>query len=269
LDATTRVKLSPEQETLLITLFAKAQPDNPILFDPNARRVLERIDYDFASLRVPQKTVVLVSQRAKKIDAVARAFMAEYPSAVVVHIGCGLDARFERVDDGSVEWYDLDMGPVIELRSRFFPDRPRYHAIASDAADLSWLDRIHADGRPVLVIAEGLLMYLSEGDVRALILRLREVFPGCRLVGDVFSRLAARAASRHPSLKRTGAHIGFGIDDAREVESWAPGVRLLEEWYFTNDPELATLGPTYRLVYGLVRHFKVARLAQRIVYYQL
>jgi O-methyltransferase involved in polyketide biosynthesis len=231
LDSTTRVKLTPEQETLLITLFAKAQPGNRIFFDPKAREVLERIEYDFDALRVPRKTVVLVSQRAKKIDAIARDFMAAHPGAVILHLGCGLDTRFERIDDGLVEWYDLDMAPVIELRSKLFEPRARYHVVASDAADLGWLDRIDARGRPVLVIAEGLLMYLSGEDVRALVLRLRDTFPGCRLVADVFSRMTAKVASRHPSLKRTGAHIGWGIDDARELETWAPGIRLLEEWY--------------------------------------
>lgn len=265
----TKVKLSPEQETLLITLFAKAQKDNPIFFDPRALGVVERIDYDFSALRVPHKTVVLVSQRAKKIDAIASEFMREHPGAVVVHIGCGLDARFERIDDGAVEWYDLDMSPVIELRKRFFEPRERYHTVSSDAADLSWMDAIHAGGRPVLVIAEGLLMYLEDDDVRRLFVRLRETFPGCRIVGDVFSRMTARAASRHPSLKRTGAHIGWGVDDAHDVETWGPGIRLLEEWYFTDDPELAKLGPALLLMYRLAGRFKAARLAQRIVYYQL
>lgn len=268
-DSTTKVKLSPEQETLLITLYAKAQPGNPIFFDTRAREILERVDYDFSALHVPYKTVVLVSQRAKKIDEIAREFLRAHSGAVVVHLGCGLDARFERVDDGAVEWYDLDMAPVIELRTRFFQPHERYHTVASDAADLAWLDQIEASGRPVLVIAEGLLMYLEEADVRRLVLRLRERFPGCRLVGDVFSLMTARAARRHPSLQRTGAHIGWGIDDSCEVEGWAPGIRLLEEWYFTHDPSLASLGRAYRLMYSLAGRFKAARMAQRIVYYQL
>ena len=80
----TRVKvtLTPEQETLLITLYAKAQPDNPLFFDPMARDILNRVDYDFARLRVPYKTVILVCQRAKKVDMVTRGFLDEHPSGV-------------------------------------------------------------------------------------------------------------------------------------------------------------------------------------------
>jgi O-methyltransferase involved in polyketide biosynthesis len=102
-----------------------------------------------------------------------------------------------------------------------------------------------------------------------LVLQLQETFPGCRLIADVFSRQTARSAANHPSLKKTGATIGWGIDDPHEMEAWAPGLRLLEEWYFTDDPDLARLSLGYRLAYRLAGAFKAAKRAQRIVYYQL
>jgi len=264
-----KVKLTPEQETLLITLYAKAQPSNPLFFDPTARDILNRIDYDFSRLRVPNKTVVLVCQRAKKIDNVTRDFLDEHPGALVLQLGCGLDSRFLRVDDGRVNWYDLDMPPVIELRHQFFNESERYHMIAASVIDLEWMKAVASDGRPVLVVAEGLLMYLDEADVRQLVLRLQEVFPGCRLIADVFSRLTARSAANHPALKYTGATMGWGIDDPHELEVWAPGVRLLEEWFFTDDPDLARLSAGYRLAYRLAGAFRMVQRAHRIVYYQL
>lgn len=264
-----KITLSPEQETLLIPLYAKAQPENPLFFDPKAREILNLVDYDFARLRVPYKTVVLVCQRAKKMDAAVRDFLVEHPNAMVLHLGCGLDSRFWRVDNGKVEWYDLDMQPVIDLRQKFYPPVDRYHTIASSVTDLAWMARIEAAGQPVLVMAEGLMMYLDEADVRQLLLRLRETFGGYRLVADVFSRMTARSAARHPSLKHTGASIGWGIDDPHEIEAWMPGVRLIEEWFFTQDPDLARLSPFYRFAYQLAGAFKLVQRAHRIVYYQL
>jgi O-methyltransferase involved in polyketide biosynthesis len=264
-----KVKLTPEQETLLITLYAKAQPGNPHIFDPMARDILNRIDYDFSRLRVPHKTVVLVCQRAKKLDNVTRGFLDEHPGAVVLQLGCGLDSRFLRVDDGQVNWYDLDMSPVIELRHPFFCESERYHMIAASVTNLEWMNAVAFDGRPVLVVAEGLLMYLDEDDVRQLAFRLQEVFPGCRLIADVFSRLTARSAANHPALKYTGATTGWGIDDPHELEAWAPGIRLLEEWFFTDDPDLAHLSVGYRLAYRLAGAFRMVQRAHRIVYYQL
>jgi O-methyltransferase involved in polyketide biosynthesis len=264
-----KLTLSPEQETLLITLYAKAQPDNPLFFDPMAQQILNQVDYDFARLKVPYKTVVLICQRAKKLDVVTRDFLAEHPNSLVLQLGCGLDSRFWRVDNQRVNWYDLDMPPVIELRRQFFPESDRYHLVSASVTDLEWMDGVASNGRPVLVVAEGLLMYLGEADVRRLVLRLQDTIPGCRLIADVFSRLTARSATSHPSLKSTGATLGWGIDDPHEMEAWAPSIRLLEEWNFTDDPDLAQLSLSYCLAYKLAGAFKMVRQAHRVVYYQL
>ena len=184
-------------------------------------------------------------------------------------LGCGLDSRFYRVDDGRVTWYDLDMPPVVELRRKFFTETERYRMIAASVVDLAWMDTVASGGRPVLVVAEGLLMYLDEADVKRLVLGLHETFPGCQLVADVFSRMTARSATNHPSLKNTGASLGWGIDDPCELETWASGIHLLEEWYFTDDPDLAQLPIGYRMAYRLAGAFKIVQRAHRIVYYQL
>jgi O-methyltransferase involved in polyketide biosynthesis len=218
---------------------------------------------------VPYKTVVLVCQRAKKLDAVTRNFLAKHPAGVVLHLGCGLDSRFWRVDDGQVEWYDLDMPPVIELRQRFYPAHERCHLVASSVTDLEWMAQVKPAGRPVLVVAEGLLMYLPEAEVKRLFLQLRQEFPGCQFVADVFSRMTARSATQHPSLKQTGASIGWGIDDPHEIETWSQGIQLIEEWYFTQDPDLDRLSPAYRFAYRLAGAFMMGKRAHRIVYYQL
>jgi O-methyltransferase involved in polyketide biosynthesis len=264
-----KITLTPEQETLLIPLYAKGQPGNPLLFDPQAEAILSQVDYDFTRLKVPYKTVILVCQRAKKFDTVARSFLAEHPDGVVLHLGCGLDGRFWRVDNGTVEWYDLDMSPVIELRQRFLPAHERCHLLSSSVTDLKWMEQVRAGGRQVLVVAEGLLMYLGEADVKRLLLQLRETFPGCRLTADVFSRMTARAATRHPSLKQTGASIAWGMDDPHEIEPWAQGIHLIEEWFFTQDPDLGRLSVGYRFAYKLAGAFMIAKRAHRIVYYQL
>ncbi len=112
-------------------------------------------------------------------------------------------------------------------------------------------------------------MYLDEADVRRLVLRLPEKVSCSRLIADVFSRQTARSATNHPALKYNAATIGWGIDDPDELEAWAPGLRLLEEWYFTGDPDLARLNFGYRLAYRLAGAFKMVQRAHRILYYQL
>ncbi len=158
---------------------------------------------------------------------------------------------------------------VIELRRKFYEETPRYHLLANSVTDLSWIDRIATKGRPALVVAEGLFMYLTEADVKALIRKLQAAFPGCAVVFDAYSALTARNAARHPSLKKMGAVIGWGIDDVKAMESWGEGIQVKDEWCFTQDDAIDRLDPGYRLAFKLAGLFAAARKAHRLVYVTL
>jgi len=257
---------------LLIPLYARAresQQPRPLLVDEQAQTVLARIAYDFERLKVPRKTAVMLCMRSRKLDDSAREFLRGQPHSVVIHLGCGLDGRYGRVDNGQVEWYDVDMPEVIELRRKFYAESERYHLIAAPVSPPEWVAAIDARQRPVLVIAEGVMMYLKEGELRDLILRLKATFPGSELVFDAYSVLTAQNAVRHPALKQTGAVVHWGIDDARAIEQWAEGIRLVSEWYFTQAADLAQLDWGYRLAFWLAGMFPLVRKAHRIVHYRL
>jgi len=264
-----KITLTAEQETLLITLLAKSDASSPVFFDPIAKEIKSRIQYDFASLKVPYKTIILVGQRSKKMDDEAIEFLSTHPDGVVLHLGCGLDSRFWRVDNGRTRWYDLDLPAVVKLRKKFYEPHDRYETIASSVTDLSWIDQVQTEGKAVLIIAEGLLMYLLEADVKNLFLSMQKLFPGCRIIADAFSTLAAKSAARHVSLRKTGASVNWGVDDPGIIESWAPNIQLIEEWYFSKDPSIKKLRLEYRLAYQLAGLFQAANRAHRILYYQL
>ena len=95
-------------ETLLIPLYIRAresQHPDAILKDDLAVAVINQFDYDFSRIRLQQHDLVGIIMRVKKFDSHVRDFLSRSLDAVVVHIGCGLDTRFERVDDGRVEWF--------------------------------------------------------------------------------------------------------------------------------------------------------------------
>lgn len=265
-----KVHLEAEQETLLITLYSKAYGCAGSLFDDQKiKEILDGVDYDFKKLKVPSKTILTICLRAKKFDGYVREFLIRHPGGMVLHLACGLDTRYDRVDNGEVEWYDLDLPDVIDLRKRFFKETNRYHMIASSVTDLRWLEEVAYQGQPVMVVAEGLMMYLEERDVKSLVLKLKEKFPGCELVFDAFSTLTAKNIKRHPSIMQTGAAIKWGIDDPKAVEGWASGIRLREEWSYTQSDEISKFGLANLLIYRLAGLFSVVRRAHRILYYKL
>jgi O-methyltransferase involved in polyketide biosynthesis len=265
-----KIHLSEAQETLLITLYAKARGcPQTILNDEKSRQIMDRVAYDFSKLKVPIGTSLTVCVRARKLDDYVRQFLARHPDGIILHLGCGLDSRCERVDYGEAQWYDLDVPDVIDLRKRFFAETERYQMISAWVNDLDWMQAIAYQGQPVFVVAEGLMMYLREQQVKELVLALKEKFPGCKLAFDAYSELTVRRVGAHPSLRKTGAVIHWGIDDPKAVEGWADGIRLEEEWFFNQSETIQSLALVYQLIFKITGLFMIAKRAQRILYYSL
>lgn len=262
-----RIVLTAERETLLIPLYCRAvesKRTKPILRDPTAESILTRIDYDFRRLKTPRQSLATLAMRAKRLDWYVQDYASRYDTPLVLHLGCGLDSRYLRVGSPKGTWYDLDFPEVISLRRRFYEESREWRMIPSEVTNLSWLDSIEESG-PACVIAEGLLMYLREEQVKSLFLALQARFPGSEIAFDAYSHLTARSVSNHPSLRRTGARVQWGIDDAREIEAWGVNISVMEEWYFTESADVACLGPAYRLLFRIMGSIPAARRAHRVI----
>jgi O-methyltransferase involved in polyketide biosynthesis len=236
--------LSPVAETLLIPLCVRAleaQRPDALFKDEKAAALVQQIGCDPAHIleKVEPYSQAAVLLRNLKIDRDVQDFIGRHPDAVVVQIGCGLDVRFERVDNGQVEWYDLDLPEVIALRRELIGgEKERYHLLACSVLEDAWLDVVSAHRpRPFLFLAESVLMYFTEAQVRQLVLAWKERFPGAELLFDAFSPLMAWANNLRVSKTGVGAPFQWGLKRPRELESWGAtsstgaGIRLLEEWY--------------------------------------
>ena len=241
----TRPELSGIAETLLLPLYIRAmesQRPDALIKDDKAVALLRGLDHDsswMTQMRVDEEDIVGLALRNREIDRAARDFLARHPPAVIVHIGCGLDSRYERVDDGRVEWYDLDLPEVIELRRKLIGgEGPRYHLLAGSAFDSAWFDTVSVHRpRPYLFVAEGVLMYFEEAQIKALVLALRDHFPSAELIFDAFSPFLVRMNNLRISRTKIGARYRWGLKRGRDIESWGAGIRLLNEWYPFSRPE--------------------------------
>lgn len=239
--------LAGVSETLLMTLYVRAresqQPD-AMIHDDKAMEMVARIAGDFARLRMRRHDEIAVIMRMKKFDKHVCEFLARNPEGIVVHLGCGLDTRFERVDNGQVEWFDLDMPDVIELRRKLIDsESTRYHMLAASAFDPGWFAEVDRyKSRPVLFIAEGVLPYFEEAQVQSLFLNLRAHFPGSELACDAHTPFVVWADNLHLALAGVKARLHWKLKNPKDVENWGEGIRLLDEWnYFEEDePRLTT-----------------------------
>jgi O-methyltransferase involved in polyketide biosynthesis len=266
-----RITLTQEKETLLVPLYIKAiesRRPHPIISDPKAVEILHNIDYDFQKLHMPRQSLVTLAMRAKKLDSITKDYIHANENPLILHLGCGLDSRVLRVGDDTVRWYDLDYPEVIRLRKAFYEETEHYRMIPSSVTDLSWLDAVEQAG-PACIIAEGLLMYLHEEDVKSLVCELRRRMPGSQIAFDAYSRLAAKGANNHPSIKKTGARIHWGIDEAAQIEKWGDGIKLLEEWFFTDSEDIPSLGFWSRFMFAVAGKFRTVKKAHRVLHFKL
>ncbi|CQD08310.1 O-methyltransferase domain-containing protein [Mycobacterium europaeum] len=231
-----RVDLHGPPETMLATLYAKALDadlPNPILGDRYAKEAVGRIDYDWAKTTITARKSASVTTRTAHLDIWARQFLDAHPSAVVLHMGCGLDGRYFRLQPGPlVEWYDIDYPDVAELRTRLYPAAEHCHVVAASVTDPAWLTRIPND-RPALMIAEGLTMYLCEQDGIALLRRVVDRFDRGELQFDAFNRMGIKSQWMNAVVRRSGSKLSWGIDGPGEILAAVPGTRLLSwvRWF--------------------------------------
>lgn len=197
--------------------------------------------------RLDRKLWVHIVLRAKRYDAYVQEFIEKYPNGVVVNIACGLDDRFERVDNGTIDFYEVDLPDILKLKAKCFPPSERYHQIAQSVFEYNWMDQLPND-RPLLFLAEGLFMYCQEEEVKGLLLELERRFSGCEFVFELFNRFWTTSwrkpilelILRHKFRFDPDAQMTFGLRTGYEIASWHSNFKLVDEWnYFdSKDPRI-------------------------------
>ena len=223
-------ELGPVQETLLIPLLSRArETERPrgLLRDPQAVAMVRDLDYDFSKWEGGRsmKGAVL---RACMFDRYVEDFLAAHPGGTVVEIGCGLDTRFDRVDNGHVRWFDLDLPDTVALRRRFFDDKPRRTMLAASVLDTGWMDQVEAAGGPWMFVAEAVLIYLDAPDAQRAIVNIAGRFPGARIAFDTTAARMVETQDRHDAMRHLPRESWFRwkCDEPQEIERWGANLRL-------------------------------------------
>jgi methyltransferase (TIGR00027 family) len=249
------ISLTDVNNTSLLTLFCRAvdsRRSDRIIADPMAEKIAERLVpiikgsedellKDLSQWKVNSQVTVHIALRAAKYDQYARDFLATHPNGVIVNLGCGLDSRFHRLDDGKVVLYDLDFPDVIDLKRRLVEENDRYHFLPYSVLDFRWMDMLsEVQNQPILFLAEGLLMYLKPEEVKSLVQTLSQRYPGSELVCEVFNSawlkdpwgpMVHRKMQQRLKMGKE-AHFYSGLSSPNEMEEWFPGVQFLEDWSY-------------------------------------
>lgn len=211
------MKLNNESKTLFIPLLGKAimSKDNIFLHDPKAEEIIENLDFDFSSLKQSKWLSMYMSLRSLIIDELCNNYLKEHENATIIHLGCGLDSRNLRIKEEFKKFYDIDYQSVIEIRKKFYEENSKYKMISSSVTDSDWLNQIESS-KNILIVAEGLTMYLKEQEIKKIISNINNKFDNVYFIFDAYTKKGVKASKIKNPVNRMKAEIKYGIDNANE-----------------------------------------------------
>ncbi|TWI75307.1 methyltransferase (TIGR00027 family) [Desulfobotulus alkaliphilus] len=230
--------LDAVSRTLLLPLYFRAEEcdaPSPIVHDPMAKELVKKIPYDFNVLKKHTLMKTATLMRVAAVDRMVDHFLKRHPDAVVVNVGAGLDTRFFRMDTGRMDWYEMDLPEVMKIRRLFFGEDQRYHMVDASLKDPDWHRQILCANRPLLIIVEGVLMYLEEACVRNFINQILRNFSSSFLIFDAVSPYQVIMSAFNPTLMLTGARFKWGMNAPDELESWRNDIRMHESHYYLGE----------------------------------
>jgi O-methyltransferase involved in polyketide biosynthesis len=229
--------LTGVSETLLVPLHYRVEEsksDSSPFKDEVAERFHDSIDYDWSKFRGESMQRRVMPIRTAILDDQVKEFLAKAPDGLVVNLGAGLDTRFYRLDNGTVEWIELDLPIVIALRRKLQePENARHRLVAASVLDEKWVATVKPVAtKRILLVAEGLLPYFSEEEHRKIFGYLASNFPGQEMLFQTNAPSLIQGFVQHSDLSkmRSNVELRWGLEDSRQVSSLDPNIEFIREF---------------------------------------
>ena len=185
-----KVNVAGVPETMVQTLYARAKETrkkNAKINDEIAVELVEKLDYDFSKADKDKAMNYGVIARTIVLDRMVEQYLEKHANTIVINIACGLDTRCYRMEGKYLRWYNVDLQETMEIRRQFLSETGPIYQIAKSAMDDSYVDDIDYHGENVLVIIEGLTMYLCEKDIRKMFSIIEKSFQEVTVMVETMS----------------------------------------------------------------------------------
>lgn len=220
-------------KTLYIPLYGKSfvSKKGIILHDAKAEEIWAKEGFELKGRSKSKWLAYNMAMRARVFDDWTDQMLEKDPEAIVLHIGCGMDSRCLRVKQPYSCWYDCDFPDVLEVRRQYYQETSSYHMMELDAADTEKINEL-PEGDTAVVILEGISMYLTNGQLKALIAALRKKYLYVHVLLDVYTEYGAKASEHKNPINDVGVTKVYGVDDI-DIICEGTGVMKIAEHSFT------------------------------------
>jgi len=230
-----KVNLGVVQETLLIPLYFRsleAKKENPRIDASYDVELVNQLDYDFSKFTGKWSMEGCVV-RAVILDKEVQKYINEHPDCIVLNFGCGLCTRALRLDIKNSKWYNFDFPDTIELRNKLVKEKPNCYNIPKSMLDETWPSDVNASAdKDVLVIVEGVFMYLTEAEIKKFINIIQSNYKKAFALIEIMSNIMAKNSKHHDTVNETSASFVWGIKHCKDLEKIDKGIKYFEEWNY-------------------------------------
>ena len=253
-------------KTLYIPLYGKSfvSKKGIILNDKKAEEIWEKEGFELKGKSKSKWLAYYMGMRSAVFDKWLAEKMNEEKQAIVIHIGCGMDSRIERVGSKGHLWYDVDFPEVIEERRTYYQDTEEYRMVASDARNEDWIKTVPNDC-PAIVVMEGISMYLSSKELSSLLARLANHFSKMYLLMDCYTTFAAKASKYKNPINDVGVTEVHGLDDPKSLEQ--AGVQFVKEHEMTPEYMINELKGIEKFIFSKLYAGSIAQKMYRLYEY--
>ena len=243
-----KIRLSGVPETMLQTVYARAKESRGrgAIHDAKAEELIEKLDYDFSLADKDTAMYSGVIARTIVLDKLTKSWLASHPGAVVINIACGLDTRCYRMA-GYAHWHNLDLPETMAVREKLLPESGTISQIAMSAMD-DWggeISELSEQNVPVLIVIEGLTMYLNAKDVQQIFAVISSRFSQATIFVETMNPTIVRHF-KEKSIDASSAKFTWGIKNGKALAELLPGFRFVEEHSLTEG--MAVFAPIYKLL---------------------
>ena len=201
---------------------------NAKIKDEIAVELVEKLDYDFSIADKDNAMNYGVIARTIVLDRMVEQYLEKHANTVVVNIACGLDTRCYRMKKKYLKWYNVDLPETMKIRRQFLPETGPIYQIAKSAMDDSYVDDIDYHGENVLVIMEGLTMYLCEKDIIKIFSIIERSFQKVNVMVETMSPFVVKHV-KEKSIEGSNAKFTWGVKNGTELQRIVPGFSVQQE----------------------------------------
>ena len=195
--------------------------ENAKIHDDMAVEMVSRLDYDFSKADQDKAMSYGVIARTIVLDEMVEKYLSGHPNTIVVNIASGLDTRCYRMQGKYVRWYNVDLPETMKIREKFITENGSISQIAKSAMDASYIDDIEYGGENVLVIIEGLSMYLSEADVLQMMSIIEKTFRKVTVMIETMSPFVVKHI-KEKSIEGSHAKFTWGVKNGKKLQRLVP-----------------------------------------------